>query len=153
MSEESYIFKDLCRMKNAIGNKAIIKTADNKSHAGFIYVIDPVSQSVVLVNETGNSLDIILYNAIISINVVEEPKMIFHRDSRVEDSTGNVEEKKLKLKQWLSDNYVDVKEDGRVLRVGSHIIIEPPYTIDQCYCSNTVILERIQSIINRMPAS
>lgn len=140
-------------MRDAIGNEVIIKTVDNKSHAGFIYIIDPISKSVVLVNETGITLDIILYNAISSIDVVEGSKRVFPRESRTGGPIDNVEEKKIQLTKWLSDNYVDVREDGSVLRVGDHIIIEPPYTIDQCYCSNTVILERIQNIIKRMPVS
>lgn len=94
MNEESYIFKNVLGMKDAIGNRVVIKTVDNKSHAGFIYVIDPTSRTVVLVNETGSTLDIILYNAISSIDIVEGIKKIFRHVPKCEDSTESVEEKK-----------------------------------------------------------
>lgn len=152
MNEENPIFENPHTMKDAIGKKVIIKTVDNRIHEGFIYVIDPISKTVVLTNETGSSVDLILHHGISKIDVIEGIKKVFTYPPKSTTAV-NVEEKKQTLKKWLIDNHVDVIEDGEMLKIGDHITIEPPYSINQCYCSNTVILERIQSIIKRMPTS
>lgn len=46
---------------------------------------------------------------------------------------------------------IDVKESGDYLKIDDYLVIIPPYRADNCICNNTIILERIQKILNEMP--
>lgn len=140
-------------MKSAIGREATLTTLNGVNHKGFVYTIDPQTETVVLTDKLGANLNIISRHAIKNIvlgqNFIE--KFAFKATTNDGQTTGVLEEKKLNLVKWLKDNLIEVVVDGDLLRISDYVSIEPPYDIDHCYCTNTVILERLQNIIKRMP--
>lgn len=147
------IFDSPQTIKGAIGREVRIKTRNGIDHKGFVYTIDPQTETVVLTDNLGAKVAIIPQHAIKNIvlgqNFVE--KFAVRTETNKVQTTGVLEEKKKNLVKWLKDNLIEVVEDGDLLRISDYVSIEPPYDIDHCYCTNTVILERLQNIIKRMP--
>lgn len=151
MADENPIFLSPEAMKDAIGKEVAITTLNGIQHNGFIYAIDPITKSVVLTDSTGKKLDLLLYHAIKTIILGEniDERFILKLPSTIE--TELFEEKKQNLAKWLRENCIEVIEDGVSLKISDYVTIEPPYDLDHCYCTNTIVLERLQNIIKRMP--
>lgn len=56
------------------------------------------------------------------------------------------------VKMWLSKNMLPVIEDGEILQIDT-LEIHPPYGADQCYCDNSIVLSRIQKLLQAMPSN
>ncbi|XP_065162002.1 gem-associated protein 6-like [Atheta coriaria] len=142
-----------------IGIHATIQTVDNKTHVGYIYVVDPESKSVVLTTQKTehSSGDLIIITAPTIKNIQIDTTQdigeinIFSEKRCQSYSIQDLQEKKKKLKDWLKLNLIDVVEDGEALKFQDHLIIEPPYDLDHCYCTNTIVLDRFKSLIEKMP--
>lgn len=141
---------------DSIGKEVRITTLNGITHHGILYVVDPVTKAVILTNPERTELGVVLNHAIRSIelaiggNAVESFLLNTQsQESRATDSTD--EEKKRKLVKWLQENGIEVLEDRNLLKISDSVTIEAPYDIHHCYCTNTVILERLQNIIKRMP--
>ena len=59
-------------------------------------------------------------------------------------------ELKEKVKAWLMKNMIPVTEEGDILKMDT-LQIHPPYGFEQCYCSNPIVLSRIQTLLQGMP--
>ncbi|RZB39282.1 Gemin6 domain containing protein [Asbolus verrucosus] len=151
--EEDTIFNDnVLYMKSLIGKTVSVETVDNQCHNGTVYVIDPVYKTVVLVNkESEPNLEFVLYRAIKSFKVLSDAtdEDFLHNSDGV--CTEEALQIKLKLVKWLKHMFIDVKEDGDLLRVEDHLTIGAPYGKEDCMCDNTIVLERIRNIIDLMP--
>lgn len=74
-------------------------------------------------------------------------------NKHITDSSGSKKshtERKEKVKAWLLKNMIPVTEEGDILKMDS-LQIHPPYGIEQCYCSNQIVLSRIQTLLSAMP--
>lgn len=148
------IFGSPQAMRDTIGKEITITTLNGVNHNGFVYNIDPMSKSVVLTDNSGSDLIIIPHHAIKKLVLGTNFTDRFGINATKTETSIPIEvleENKQKLMKWLKDNLIEVVEDGRILRISDHVSIEPPYDIDHCYCTNTVILERLRNIIKRMP--
>ncbi|CAH1369207.1 unnamed protein product [Tenebrio molitor] len=150
--EDKFFNNDVLYMKNLIGKSVLVETIDNRNHAGCVYVIDPVYKTIVLINKATNCLEFLLHHAVKSFTILSDAKNEdFLREVKktisIEDST----QKKLKLIKWLKHMFINVKEDGNLLRVEDHLVIDAPYGKDECMCDNMIVLERIRNIIDLMP--
>lgn len=143
-------------IQDVIGKEVSITTCNGVKHHGFVYVVDPIAKVVVLTNSERTSINMVFSHAIREINLVEGGRCIesFALKISAEDvseTPGDSPEKKQKLANWLKENGIEVLEDGALLKISDYVTIEPPYDLDHCYCTNTVVLERLQKIIKRMP--
>lgn len=143
-------------IKDVIGKEVRITTCNGEKHHGFVYVLDPIAKVVVLTNSERTTMDMVFSHAIKEMDLVEGAGCIesFALKILAEDVTeapGDSNEKKQKLVNWLKENGIEVVEDGVLLKISDYVSIEPPYDLDHCYCANTVVLERLQKIIKRMP--
>lgn len=142
------IFDSPETMSSAIGKQTKIQTIDKKIHEGVVYVIDPLSKTVILTNEACNNLDIITFHAIDTIiHLSEFPVKTF----TFQNSKSPPQNAKEKLRKWFEQNHLKVTEKDGVICVEDQVTIEPPYGIEQCFCSSTVVLERIQDLICNLP--
>lgn len=64
--------------------------------------------------------------------------------------TKKASELKEKVKSWLVKNMIPVTEEGDILKMDT-LQIHPPYGLEQCYCSNPIVLSRIQTLLQSMP--
>jgi len=139
-----------------------------KNLKGHVYTIDPVSESVVLVNfqeessSTNISVDVVMKDSVLDIekihNADEKVKKIcsslFRENVHAEFSESEVIAKRDKLKSWLEKNRFPVsvsKSDDNVLQISDALMIQPPYTDQSCLSTNEIILYRVQQLIKNMP--
>lgn len=150
-----------------------VDTNDSKKHTGFVYTVDPVSQSLVLINSndsngerihsTDVSMKIILRASVKKIEVLhaadEDIKSWFNTLFRTECgeklSAKDLDARKEKLKQWLEKNRipVSVSQDQQSLSIFDALVIRPPYTAESCLSTNEIILLRIQGLVRNMPST
>lgn len=145
------VFDSPQTMSSAIGKRAKIQTMDKKTHEGIIYIIDPLSKTVILTNDLCNNLEIITFHAINSFVYLSESPVKTFTFQNSGSAAQNSEESKEKLIKWLEQNHLKVTEKDCVICVEDQVTIEAPYGIEQCFCSSTVVLERIQDLISCLP--
>lgn len=154
MDRYKNIFDSPQIMSNTIGKLTKVQTIDKKIHEGIVYIIDPLSKTVILTNEACDNLEIITFHAIDGIlQLSESPIKTFKFQNSVTatHTARNSEETKESLKKWLKQNHLKVTEQDSVICVEDQVTIEAPYGIEQCFCSSTVVLERIQDMISNLP--
>lgn len=155
---EDNIFKNnVTYMKSLLGRTVKITTAENQSICGTVYVIDPVYKTIVLhTKETALSKPdtvFVLHHAIQSLEVLpgEVDETYLKTEEHFMDTSQTVSEKR-RLKKWLQQMYINVEEVGEYLKIDDHLLIMPPYGLDNCICNNVIILEKIRNIISLMPS-
>lgn len=96
-------------------------------------------------------LKIIFNHAIKNIEVISKTKKIvpeLFRPAKLSQAT--VTKRKDIVIQLLLDNRFPVKEENDVLLIEDTVSIEPPYYPENCTCTNSIILTRIQNILMRV---
>lgn len=150
---ESLFGDDPATQKSLIGKSVNIITVDKEIHEGILYVVDPISKTIMLLNESKKSLKLLLPHAIASVEVKHQEDTVQANlcSSNALLFESDIEERRIRLKNWFKKNLIDVTEDGLILKIQDSFHITPPYTIEQCVCNNKQILERMISLIERMP--
>ncbi|GFO28651.1 gem-associated protein 6-like [Plakobranchus ocellatus] len=148
-----------------------VTTEDNQSHKGYVYTVDPVSESIVLLKPSqANKIDFVNLSlkllpgaSIIDVTILEgdvDPQImrefdrLFRPASSKSLSHAEINNRRLRLKQWLEKHRlpVCVSPDGQALIVAEALTILPPYCEDSCLSTNEIILSRIRTLIRDMPS-
>ena len=155
-------------------HKEVCVTADDgTTHKGWVYTVDPVSQSVVLVQfatpkgtDTAaphpSQLEVIMGHAVVNITTVNEMTDIHKKEldglfrPKLMDklSVEELGQRKEKVRSWLAMNRMPVTvsgDHGEVLNISDAVFIEPPYEAENCRSTNEIILGRIQGLIKNIP--
>lgn len=56
-------------------------------------------------------------------------------------------ERKEAIKKLMIEKRLSIKDNNGVLIIENMLSIEPPYQIENCICSNAIIMSRIQNIL------
>ncbi|XP_030747867.1 uncharacterized protein LOC115876284 [Sitophilus oryzae] len=156
---EDLIFKnDPIYMKNLVGKLVKINTIEKTSYTGKLYVIDPIYKTVILHckptdSEENPQVVIVFHHAIESFEVIShevDETYLEQKETQEVDCDVNLE--KSKLRKWLGQMFIQAEEVGDYLKIEDHLVIMPPYGVNNCICNNTIILEKIRNIISSMPA-
>ena len=139
--------------------------ADGSEAIGWVYTVDPVSESFVLVTflDDKTQMEMIMGPSVQRVSVLDENQETYKRKldglfrapevaSLTEEE---LEQRKNRLKMWLSKNRLPVQvsgNNGEILSISDALFIEPPYGADNCRSTNEIILGRIQGLIKNMPA-
>ncbi|KAI1896935.1 hypothetical protein AGOR_G00100010 [Albula goreensis] len=146
-------------------NKEVKVTADEKQqYQGWVFTVDPVSASVVLVNfqNTGKiSVAVVMGHAVEGVEVLQEGddtmagrlSAVFMPEGWQVLSKEELERKKGCLRAWLEKNLIPVTEEGETLRVAGVLTVNPPYDPKDCSSSNEIILSRVQSLVESNPGN
>lgn len=143
-----------------------VETVDGKVLAGHVKTVDPISESVVLVMLDGgrpSAVHVILGHAVKSLTVVSDAtpdeKELLEQlfvPKYDELSSEQLEEKKEKLRSWLSTNRIPIKESQEepgVLVIAGSVRLLPPYGPENFHCANSLVLDRMRGIISQMPGN
>lgn len=164
--EKHQIFnQDVSQLKEYVYKLVEVKTVEDRAYIGWVYTVDPVSESFVLVtldeSYQPDSLHLILGHAVRNIKVLNDAtpslKQLLDRLFRNKPATEdvkNLEEKRQKLKAWLMQNRVPFAmtgESNNVFTIMDAVTIFPPYGAADCQSTNEIVLERIQMLIQAMP--
>ncbi|PVD38825.1 hypothetical protein C0Q70_01449 [Pomacea canaliculata] len=141
-----------------------VVTEDDDEHVGWLYTVDPVSESFVLVHflEENVQLSILLGSSITKVTVLadagvgvkEKLDALFRPKAEAEISEDELKARKQKLKMWLEKNRLPVQltgDNSEILSISDALIIQPPYGENNCHSMNEIILGRIQGLIKSMP--
>jgi len=138
-----------------IGKKVKIIIKDENVYCGIVYTVDPVSESIVLLQSktsTQYRVKIIFSHAIKNVEVTSEaktfvPELFLSLPAKL--SQMMVTKRKNIVMQLLLDNRFPVKEEDGILLMEDTVSIEPPYYPENCTCTNSIILSKIQNILTR----
>ncbi|KAH3765490.1 gem associated protein 6 [Pelomyxa schiedti] len=131
---------------------------------GFLYTIDPEAFHVILVSEadkgSGIKTTCVFSSTIQHMEVVSGSKctldltgddisVLWRTPNLV--SVESLNNRKQALLQLLSEQRINFeeKEGGAVDVLGGALKIEQPYTPNSCYSSNSLLLERMQTLLRR----
>lgn len=109
--------------------------------------------SVVLLQpkeSTIYSLKIISGHSIKNIEITSEGEKILPElflPSYTKISQATITERKNIIKHLLLKNRFPITEEGDILKIEDTVTIEPPYYPENCICTNSIILNRIQNIL------
>jgi len=155
---------DPIKLHSMIHKYLDITTKDGSSHIGWVYTVDPVSESIILVSfdEEKKEAKIILvpgYNVkYINILTTEiSPEMANTVDSLFRKKQINYSEAELSTRRealsvWLSGNRVpfSVRPDMSI-EVLQAAVIKPPYITESIECLNEVVLDKVIKLLQQMP--
>ncbi|XP_050710333.1 gem-associated protein 6-like [Eriocheir sinensis] len=155
---------DPVHQHSLIHRRVTVTTTDLKEHTGWVYTIDPVSESVILVNFNGEEKEV---NIVWGYNVksvtplestpppglAEAVDSIFRKE-QVHYSNQELTARRESLCVWLAENRVPytVKDDMsiQVLQVA---LIRTPYDAGAVECHNEVVLDKVMRLVQQAPAN
>ncbi|XP_011158605.1 gem-associated protein 6 [Solenopsis invicta] len=135
-----------------IGKMIKITTKDESIYCGIVYTVDPVSESIVLLQSktSMHRLKIIFNHSIKNVEVTSEAKTFvpeLFSLSSAKLSEAMIAKRKDIIMQLLLENLFPVTEKDGVLLIEDTVSIEPPYYSDNCTCTNSIILSKVQNIL------
>ncbi|KAB5558882.1 hypothetical protein PHYPO_G00022360 [Pangasianodon hypophthalmus] len=145
-----------------VNQEVKVTAQDQQQYEGFVFTVDPVSASLVLVTfeeKRSASVRVVLGHAVRDVQLLRagdedtERKMrsLFIPTGSQEFSTEELVERKKDLRAWLEKNLIPVTEEEDVLHVANVLTISAPYGPEQCSSSNEIILARVQSLVESKP--
>ncbi|CAI4225381.1 unnamed protein product [Auanema sp. JU1783] len=138
------------------------------SIVGNLYTVDPISGDMIVLsfkNAQPESMKWIPKGSMRSVHKIENnvpecvpfspevEEMMAEFFRKKTDSVNAVEISKRKndIIKWLKRNHVEVKNRGETLIIFGSVRVEAPYTSEDCYCDNSIILKRVQAMIEKCP--
>lgn len=135
-------------------------TSEGLEHIGWVYTIDPVSETIVIVQRPRKVLIFPAASAHLEkLDTNVTPEVRTWLDNLLGDETETVtlseedlQVRQLVVQEWLKKNHLPVEIRGKSLAMGEVLFINPPYNSDQCFSTNQIVLDRIRSILKAMPS-
>ncbi|KAK3713116.1 hypothetical protein RRG08_036728 [Elysia crispata] len=162
--------KDPKEWMGLVHKQVQVTTEDSQQHEGFVFTVDPVSESIVLLKSTqpdskdfttaslkllpGASVKtVIVLSKEIDPHVKNEFDGLFRPASSKVLNEEDMGVRKVQLKQWLEKHRlpVSLSPDGQALIVAEALTVLPPFSEDSCLSTNEIILSRIRTLIRDMP--
>jgi len=163
-----YIFKtNPLELNKYVYKQVEVITTNNKHLKGFVYTVDPVSGSFILMqiqDDKPNHIELVMGPAVKEIQIVESDEAAINHDimdsifmsHREKVSPAEIIERKSNLKAWFTKNRIpvaEVDETSGILSIMNSLQIHPPYAEENCFSANEIILGRVQTLIRSMPQS
>ncbi|KAF3688239.1 Gem-associated protein 6 [Channa argus] len=141
-----------------VNKKVKVKARKDEEVRGWLFTVDPVSASMVLVDFRENGGVLV---QVVMGHAVEEVQVLQEADRRTADhlqtmflpprtcilEPEELNRRKGSIRRWLEKNWVPVEEDGDELKVAGVLTIRAPYRAEDCCSSNEIILDRIQRLV------
>ncbi|KAM6972474.1 gem-associated protein 6 [Aplochiton taeniatus] len=146
---------------NTYVNQEVLVTVHEKQQVrGWVYTVDPVSASLVLVRFNAlsqASVTVVMGHAVEQVEILQEADQdtaqrlgsVFHHQATPALSPAQLQVRRDSLRLWLEQNRVPVQEDGKTLRVAGVLTISAPYGAQDCSSPNEIILARVQELLER----
>ncbi|XP_030628715.1 gem-associated protein 6 [Chanos chanos] len=145
-----------------INQEVRVTAHDKNEYQGWVFTVDPVSGSVVLVTLHGQqstSVRVVMGHAVRDVEVLKEGdeeiaqqlNALFMPAGSQVLTNDELKRRKEDLRLWLEKNRIPVTEEEDTLRVANVLTVSPPYGSGDCSSSNEIILARVQSLIESYP--
>ncbi|KAK0181782.1 hypothetical protein PV327_004032 [Microctonus hyperodae] len=142
-------------LKSYINKQIQITTDDSTIHHGILYTVDPVSESVVLIERENEKfhVKVIVGHSINNIQMISNStlhlpqffNLAYHPMTDVELS-----DRRKEIKKLFAQNRFPVTEHNDILEIENMLFIEPPYNLENCICTNPIILNRVYNILSQL---
>ncbi|XP_076299685.1 gem-associated protein 6 [Lasioglossum baleicum] len=138
--------------KSYVGKEIRILNKDDSTVSGIVYTVDPVSESIVLLQGClRNDIKLVFGHVIKSVEVCSDelhelPELFMNPPTCLLQST--LDERKNAVIKMLRENRFPIKEKENILMIEDVLSIKPPYKPDDCISANSIILGRIQSLLS-----
>ena len=173
---------DFAELHQLTDKHICVKLKDSsRTITGECFCVDPVTKSVVVISKeesTGRehayTPHVILHHAIAHIEEISDSTLrdqldfleykrnfigtLFgERDTSLDNDA--LKQRREALCSWLEENRFTVTrmttDDGveELSLINGTVVIEPPYTVDSCRSTNTIVLGRIMKIVKGCPNS
>ncbi|XP_068225491.1 gem-associated protein 6-like isoform X2 [Palaemon carinicauda] len=166
MAEKHKIFtNDSVQQLALIHTRVEISTKNKQTHVGWVYTIDPVSESVILVdlaNENTAEVKFVSGYNISHLEILEDKPPPGLGDTidrlfmkkQVNYSNREIVERRESLCVWLAGNRVPYTiKDDMSIEVLQTAVIAPPYEPGSIQCTNEVVLDKVMKLVQQMPAN
>ncbi|XP_068176739.1 gem-associated protein 6 [Antennarius striatus] len=140
-----------------VSKQVKVTVGRDEEFRGWLLTVDPVSASLVLVTfreEGGASVQVVMGHAVGEVEVLQEADEetaarlgASFPPQRCDLDPEELRRRRRRVRSWLEKNWVPVCEDGEDLRVAGVLTVTPPYGPENCFSSNQIILDRIQTLI------
>lgn len=144
-------------------------TTEKSEHIGWIFTVDPVSFTIVLVQFPENevispkNLRLIPGQSISDVKILDDRYSDQYRKaidqilasdqgSITKEDEKSIADRKEKVKRWLAKNRIPIEETPESIRVFDAVEIRSPFDIDSCLCTNEVVLARVRKVLESMPS-
>ncbi|XP_015180663.1 PREDICTED: gem-associated protein 6-like [Polistes dominula] len=142
--------------KSYIGKEAKITADDGSLYTGIVYTVDPVSESVVLLEtkeDNHQNLKLVFGHAIKNIELTTQaetslPELFQLPNNQL--SLSDIKKRKNIVKDYLLKSRFPVVDIDDILCIEDSVSIKPPYDAEHCVSTNVIILNRIQDIIRNI---
>ncbi|CAF3193296.1 unnamed protein product [Rotaria socialis] len=166
LSNEAFRF-DVDSYATLIDNRVKIECADQRNYSGRVYTIDPLTQSIVLIDDSSNRVHIVLRPDIIQLIILDRNQsQQSHRDpflpsnaittttatnhdESIRDRLGNIRKflssKRIPFQEKLEEN------NSITLLIQNGIVqINAPYTPENISGTNEIVLSRIKLLLKQI---
>ncbi|VDK88826.1 unnamed protein product [Litomosoides sigmodontis] len=161
----------ISEMYGLCGQPVAVDLVNNKTVCGDVFTFDPISHSVVIIVFACNAepkkirvIPGISIKHLRKLNGEQLPDGCIKKTPELEHWLGRllrtapqsskqqILERRKRLVEWLEQNQIRVKNnnDGSVSVFGVMRIVAP-FTIEDCFCDNAVILSRMKRLISKVP--
>ncbi|VDM08233.1 unnamed protein product [Wuchereria bancrofti] len=158
-------------MYHLCGQPVAVDLVNNKTVCGNIFTFDPITHSVVIIafacNAEPKTVRVVPGASIKHLRKLDDdhlPDGCIKKTPELEcwlgkllrgapqSSKQQVAERRKRLIEWLGQNQIRVKtnNDGSIT-VFDSVRIVAPFTADDCFCDNTIILSRMKRLILKVP--
>ncbi|XP_063053723.1 gem-associated protein 6 [Engraulis encrasicolus] len=148
-------------------SKFVNVSTHSSQYKGWVFTVDPVSASIVLVTFPDASpprVQVVLGHQVASVEVLQDDGSHGNasRLASVFSSSGGgggvalvtpeeLQQRRASMRRWIERHHIPVTEDGELLRVAGVLTISAPYGAEDCSSSNEIILSRVQSLLHSNP--
>ncbi|CAK9301998.1 unnamed protein product [Gordionus sp. m RMFG-2023] len=156
---------DPLKLNSYVHKEVFIILKNETKYNGKIYTIDPVSESVIAVDDQDKSQTKIYCfpgHAVASIEIkreltsheIKELELIFEPSLATNYSESEIDDRRTQVETFLKSRMIPVSF------IGSHcetfslfdgiLLIQPPYDIDNCQSENLIVLKQIQRMMKEL---
>ncbi|CAF3667265.1 unnamed protein product [Rotaria socialis] len=166
LSNEAFRF-DVDSYATLIDNRVKIECADQRNYSGRVYTIDPLTQSIVLIDDSSNRVHIVLRPDIIQLIILDRNQsqqshrdpflpsnaitttIATNHDESIRDRLGNIRKflssKRIPFQEKLEEN------NSITLLIQNGIVqINAPYTPENISGTNEIVLSRIKLLLKQI---
>ncbi|CAG8564755.1 16529_t:CDS:2 [Funneliformis caledonium] len=160
------------QIEESLGKLCTIKLKNNeKGLKGYLYNIDPVTSTIILLQVENNSIEnelpskykilVIMHHVVSEFKVNNEEngiprhlldKMINQRIEDFKHDSEKMQQRKENLISLFESNRIQTNhtKDDPVVHILDRAHVSPPYVISSIECDNDIILQRVKDMITQL---
>ncbi|XP_043277375.1 gem-associated protein 6-like [Venturia canescens] len=156
-SYDHIVYKnDPVLFKNYTNKRCTVTATDNSVHTGIVYTVDPVTESIVLIekeNTPEQRLKFVIGHAVQKVDVLSEelgqlPQLFQEHTPGI--SKAAIMGRKQAVLNILLENRFPVQENGDIIEMENVFTIKPPYAPEDCISMQPLVLTSLHKILSQL---